>query len=160
MKQSKSDIKVGDCISCWRIVHKDLIPSVLEFFFKRTRECLEQGGTLMIRIAHGIENLVAKMRAVWQHVLNMHGIITFEGVNVHLIRGIILAPFDGIGITMFLIDIEGPWEQKFLVRLARKDNLHGVVVVVVLQNVKCLASLIRMTYVIEKCEIDRDRIKD
>jgi hypothetical protein len=81
----ESDVEISDHISCWRIVHKDLIPSVLEFFFKRMRECLEQGGTLMVRIAHGIENLVAKMQAVWQHVLNMCGIITFKGVNVHLI---------------------------------------------------------------------------
>ena len=68
----------------------------------------------MIRIAHGMKNLVAKIQAVWLHVFNMCGIITFKGVNVHLIRGIVLVPFDGVRITTFLINIEGPGEQKFL----------------------------------------------
>jgi hypothetical protein len=74
---TEGNVEISDRVSCWRSISKDLIPGVLEFLFKRTRKCLEQGGTLMIHIADSIENLVAKMQTVRQHVLHMCGIVTF-----------------------------------------------------------------------------------
>jgi hypothetical protein len=54
--------------------------------------------------------LVVETQTMREHVLNMHGIVTFKGVNIHLIRGVVVVPFNGVGIAAVLIDIEGPRE--------------------------------------------------
>jgi hypothetical protein len=70
-------------------------------------------------------------------VLHMRGIITFESMNVYLVGGVVVAPFDGFRIATVLLSIERPRKEKFLLLLG-KSNLHGFVVVV-LQNVETLS---------------------